>query len=120
MLACAQGRLKELDIAWSEKTSLCVVLAAAGYPGPYPKDMPITGLKEAEALENVHIFHAGTRLQDGEILASGGRVLGVTALGDDLAEAQQQAYKAADCIHFDNKYLRRDIGDKGLRRLGLK
>jgi phosphoribosylamine--glycine ligase len=120
MLACAQGRLKELEITWSEKTSLCVVLAAAGYPGPYPKDMPITGLKEAEALENVHVFHAGTRLQDGEVLASGGRVLGVTALGDDLAQAQQQAYKAADCIHFDNKYLRRDIGDKGLRRLGLK
>ena len=120
MLACAQGRLKELEITWSEKTSLCVVLAAAGYPSPYPKDMPITGLKEAEALENVHVFHAGTRLQDGEVLASGGRVLGVTALGDDLAQAQQQAYKAADCIHFDNKYLRRDIGDKGLRRLGLK
>jgi len=120
MLACAQGRLKELEITWSEKTSLCVVLAAAGYPGPYPKDMPITGLKEAEALENVHVFHAGTRLQDGEVLASGGRVLGVTALGDDLAQAQQQAYKATDCIHFDNKYLRRDIGDKGLRRLGLK
>lgn len=117
MLACAQGRLKEVELSWSDKTSVCVVLAAAGYPGSYPKGMALSGLEEAEAQPGVHIFHAGTQLQGNTVLASGGRVLGVTALGDDLAQAQKRAYAAADTVYFDNKYLRRDIGDKGLRRL---
>ena len=117
MLACAQGRLKEVELSWSDKTSLCVVLAAAGYPGSSPKGMALSGLEEAETQPGVHIFHAGTQLQGKTVVASGGRVLGVTALGDDLAQAQKRAYAAADTVYFDNKYLRRDIGDKGLRRL---
>lgn len=116
MLACAEGRLDEVEVKWNPKTSICVVLAAEGYPKSYPKGMEITGLAAADALDGVTVFHAGTRFESGRILSSGGRVLGVTALGDDLAAAQKLAYEAVDKISFDKCYFRRDIGDKGLRR----
>ncbi len=114
MLACCQGRLHEIDIKWKPETAICVVMAAEGYPASYPKGMEITGLDEAEELDGVTVFHAGTKLDQGKITAAGGRVLGVTSLGKDLAAAQKTAYAAVDRIHFDNSYVRRDIGAKGL------
>jgi phosphoribosylamine--glycine ligase len=120
MLACAQGELKGQKISWTNQTSLCVVLAAKGYPGVYPKGMAISGLEKAEALRGVKVFQAGTKLEGGQVLSTGGRVLGVTALGDDLDWAQSQAYAGASLINFQDKYLRTDIGDKGLQGLGKR
>jgi len=116
MLACVQGRLDKVTAKWRPETSVCVVMAAKGYPLSYQKGMPITGIEDAERLSGVHVFHAGTSMKDGKLVTSGGRVLGVTALGPDLAQAQKQAYAAVDRIHFDKKYFRRDIGDKGLKK----
>ena len=116
MLACVEGRLDTIDIAIKPESSLCVVLAADGYPGSYAKGMEITGIDDADAIPGVKVFQAGTKLEDGRTLSSGGRVLGVTALGKDLAEAKAKAYQAVDKIAFDGKYFRRDIGDKGLSR----
>lgn len=117
MTACIEGRLDQIEVAVKPETAICVVMAAEGYPGPYPKGMEITGIDEADKLEGVKVFHAGTRLENGRILTTGGRILGVTALGANLAEAKKRAYEAVDKIHFDNSYCRRDIGDKGLQRL---
>ncbi len=117
LLACVQGRLKDVTVSWSEKTSICVVMAAEGYPRKYDRGMPIQGIEEADRMDDVKVFHAGTALQDGQILAAGGRVLGVTARGDDLSQAQRTAYAAVERIRFDGQYYRRDIGDKGIRRL---
>ena len=117
MLACAEGRLHEASLSYTEETALCVVMAAKGYPGPYPKGMAISGMDQAEATHpgKVKVFHAGTRAADGKTLASGGRVLGVTALGPDLAEAQKRAYDAVAEIRMEDSHFRRDIGSKGLR-----
>ncbi|SKA77681.1 phosphoribosylamine--glycine ligase [Desulfobaculum bizertense] len=116
MQACLDGKLDALDIRWKEETACCVVMAAEGYPGAYPKGMEITGLEEANALDTVTVFHAGTKAEDGKILSSGGRILGVTALGADLGEARKRAYEGVEKVHFDKSYFRHDIGDKGLRR----
>jgi phosphoribosylamine--glycine ligase len=116
MLACVQGRLDTVDIVIKPEHSLCVVLAAKGYPGSYDKGMEITGIGDAESIPGVKVFQAGTRLENGRTLCNGGRVLGVTALGRDLAEAKARAYQAVDKIAFDGKYFRSDIGDKGLSR----
>ena len=116
MLACVQGRLDEVPVNWKSETSICVVLAAGGYPKSYAKGMEITGLAEADAIDGVTVFHAGTKAEGGKTLSSGGRVLGVTALGADLAAAKALAYKGVEKISFDSCYFRRDIGDKGLKR----
>jgi phosphoribosylamine--glycine ligase len=116
MMACIEGRLDEIDVKVRPETAICVVMAADGYPGDYPKGMEIKGIDEADKLENVKVFHAGTKLEDGKILSSGGRILGVTALGSDLADAKKRAYEAVEKISFDKSYYRRDIGDKGLKR----
>lgn len=116
MLACEEGRLHEINIAIKPEHSMCVVLAAKGYPGSYEKGMEITGISEAESLEGVKVFQGGTALVDGKTLTAGGRVLGVTALGNDLATAKARAYEAVDKIHFKGMYCRKDIGDKGLAR----
>lgn len=116
MLACCRGELGKSPVEWSHQTSLCVVLSAPGYPGDYPKGMPIAGIDKAEALPGVKVFQSGTSLKNGELVSSGGRVLSVTALGKDLETARSRAYQGADLIHFDGKYLRRDIGAKGLNR----
>jgi phosphoribosylamine---glycine ligase len=116
MLASIQGRLKELEIKVRPEPSLCVVMAAKGYPGSYPKGMEIKGIEAAENVPGVKVFQAGTKLVDGRTLTSGGRVLGVTALGADLAQAREAAYNAVERIDYENKYFRRDIGAKGLRR----
>ena len=116
MLACVRGTLDPAEVEFHEETSCCVVMAAKGYPREYPKGMVITGIEEAEKAEGVKVFQAGTKLQDGKPVTSGGRVLGVTALGTDLAEARKRAYLAVDKITFENSYFRKDIAVKGLRR----
>lgn len=116
MLACEEGRLHEINIAIKPEHCMCVVLAAEGYPGNYAKGMEITGIDEAETMEGVKVFQGGTRVENGKTVTAGGRVLGVTALGKDLATAKARAYEAVDKIHFQGKYYRKDIGDKGLAR----
>ncbi len=119
-LACRAGTLTPELVRWSPKSAVCVVIAAPGYPGSYPKGMPITGIEAAEAAGNgaVKVFQAGTKLDGGRLVTSGGRVLGVTALGEDLAAAQAAAYRAAEKVHFEGAFYRRDIGDKGRKREG--
>ncbi|ACO34599.1 MULTISPECIES: phosphoribosylamine--glycine ligase [Acidobacterium] len=114
--ACAEGRLSETELRWKPGASACVVASSAGYPGSYKTGFPITGLKDAAAVPGVEIFHAGTALSNGEIVTSGGRVLGVTAIGSDLSEALRQAYEALDRIHFEGMYFRRDIGHRALKK----
>lgn len=120
MVACANGTLQPEMVEWSDKAAVCVVMASGGYPGSYKKGLPITGLKAAGAMEDVVVFHAGTREEDGKILTNGGRVLGVTAVADDIPSAQQKAYDAVDKIHFDGAHFRQDIAWRALRRLKTK
>jgi phosphoribosylamine---glycine ligase len=112
--ALCRGRLGEYQAAWSKGAALCVVLASEGYPGSYPKGKPITGLNMAEEDSRIVVFHSGTRRQGPAILTDGGRVLGVTALAEDLPSASTAAYEAVNKIHFDGMHYRRDIGAKGL------
>ncbi len=116
--ACRAGTLTELDLRFSPKSALCVVMASKGYPGSYAKGAPITGIGEADKLPGVKVFQAGTKAEKDGVVTSGGRVLGVTALGEGLAEAKKRAYEAVAEIHFEGCFHRRDIGDKGLKRIG--
>lgn len=118
ILACVEGRLKEVSIDWDPRPSVCVVMAQQGYPGPYEKGKEIKGLQEAETMEDVWVFHAGTVLKEGKFYNSGGRVLGVTALGRTYAEAIERAYIACSRIQWEGVYYRKDIGFKALRYLG--
>ena len=111
LLACAEGRLADVPLRWKSGASACVVMAAGGYPGDYKKGDTITGLDKAEAAGAV-VFHAGTRLKDGQVVTDGGRVLGVTATGHDFDDAFASAYAAVDCINFEGRYFRRDIGHR--------
>ncbi len=108
--ATVDGRLDGQNPVWSDRSAVCVVLASGGYPGDYEKNKPISGLAETSALADVQVFHAGTRLEGGQVRTNGGRVLGVTALGSDLASARAKAYEAADGIFFDQMQRRGDIG----------
>lgn len=103
-----EGRLDCQEIRWSEKRTVCVVMASGGYPGKYEKGKVIEGLENIDT--DVFVFHAGTELKDGKIVASGGRVLGVTAWGDTTEDARRKAYKNVEKIHFENAYYRKDIG----------
>lgn len=114
--ACIDGTLDKVQIECTEEPAVCVVIASGGYPGKYEKGKIINGLKEAESMENVIIFHAGTAKNGDDIVTSGGRVLGVTALGNSIKEAIQLAYKAVNKISFDNAYFRKDIGFRALNR----
>jgi phosphoribosylamine--glycine ligase len=109
LAASVCGSLGSLELKWSPLASVCVVMASGGYPGNYAKSKPILGLDETAKLPNVKVFHAGTALKDGQIVTNGGRVLGVTALGQDLRAAQTAAYAAVAKIHFDGAQFRRDI-----------
>ncbi|HAC64418.1 MAG TPA: phosphoribosylamine--glycine ligase [Cyanothece sp. UBA12306] len=113
ILACVEQRLGELPpIAWKSGTAVCVVMTSGGYPGEYAKGKVITGIEEAEGL-GVTVFQAGTNLDhDNNLLTDGGRVLGVTAVGKDFDQAITQVYQGVDCIDFEGKYYRRDIGYK--------
>ena len=113
MLAVREQRLEQLDIRWRGGAAACVVLASGGYPGKYEGGKAITGIVKAEAL-GATVYHAGTAVKDGALVTAGGRVLGVTALGDTLADAVGYAYKAAKEIHFDGAHMRSDIGSREL------
>ncbi|QSH41451.1 phosphoribosylamine--glycine ligase [Lentisphaerota bacterium ZTH] len=115
MLKTAEGRLDEAELVWSDDPAVCVVMASGGYPGSYEKGFEITGLEEAEG-EGAVVFHAGTSFKDGRIVNSGGRVLGVTARGGDIAAAIANAYAAVDKIHWQGCFCRRDIGFRALAR----
>ncbi|MCF8034946.1 MAG: phosphoribosylamine--glycine ligase [Desulfarculaceae bacterium] len=118
LLKLAQGKLDQAEVVWSDKPSVCVVLASGGYPGKYPTGKPISGLENASLCGGVTVFHAGTKLDGGTLVTSGGRVLGVTALGASVAEAIERAYEAADLISWEDMYMRRDIGHRALARNG--
>ena len=116
LVASVDGTLSTMpQIAWKNQSSVCIVLASEGYPESYPKDEEIIGFDLIP--KNAMVFHAGTKRQDGKVLSNGGRVLGVTALGDTLASAISNAYIAAEKISWPHKYYRKDIGKKGLSYL---
>ena len=117
LLAVAEGRLGGLDLEWSDDPALCVVMAAKGYPGAYAKGTEIKGLDAAARDPDVQVFHAGTKRDGSRILADGGRVLGVTAKGRDIREAQAKAYAAVDKIDWPGGFCRRDIGWRAVSRL---
>ncbi|SOD95993.1 phosphoribosylamine--glycine ligase [Caenispirillum bisanense] len=114
--AAADGRLSEVSLSWKDEAALVVIMAAEGYPGPYRKGTEIRGLDAAGAVPGVTVFHAGTALQDGTVVATGGRVLGVTALGTDVREAQARAYQAVDALDWPEGFCRRDIGWRAVGR----
>lgn len=116
MLACAEQRLDEVELSWRDEWAVAVVLTSAGYPGSYEKGKVITGVEDADALDGVTVYHAGTAVTDtGELVTSSGRVLAVTALGDTFEAARDLAYAACEKIDFEGKTLRHDIGLKALR-----
>ncbi len=114
MLAVCEGRLDKVSIGWDQRPAVCVVMSSAGYPGSYEKGKLITGIEKAEELADVKVFQAGTVSKDGKLYTNGGRVLGVTAMGGNLAEAKKQAYEAVKLIDFEGAYYRSDIADKGI------
>ena len=114
--AINSGTLAELDIEWADEACACIIAASGGYPKSYPKGIEITGLENGQK-DGVIVYHAGTAIKDGKLVTSGGRVLGVTALGSDLQQALDKAYSALDEIHFDNMHFRHDIGKKALAAL---
>ena len=110
MQACVEGRLDEIELEFEENAAVCVVLASDGYPIAYQKGYPIEGLDAFDKREDFYCFHAGTAQKDGKIVTNGGRVLGITAKGEDLKQARQKAYEAVTWVNFENKYMRHDIG----------
>jgi phosphoribosylamine--glycine ligase len=113
--ASVSGTLAKHELKWSSLASVCVVMASGGYPGSYAKGKVIAGLDAANALPYTKVFHAGTAKSGNQIVTSGGRVLGVTALGKDLKTAQAAAYAAVEQIHFDGAQFRRDIAAKAMQ-----
>ncbi len=113
LVAASEGRLADLpDLEWDPRPAVCVVMASEGYPGDYEKGRPIRGIEDANALDDVKVFHAGTRTEGGEVVTDGGRVLGVTALGDDVVDAKKRAYEAVKKIRWEGAWCRKDISDK--------
>ncbi len=113
--AVVDGKLDTMQLEWDSRPSICVVMASGGYPDSYEKGKIITGLEDANAMDDVVVFHAGTSKARGNVVTAGGRVLGVTALGDDLKAASDRCYAAVDKIKFDGAYCRRDIGAKAMK-----
>ncbi len=112
--ACTNGTLDRVPLLWDSRPAVCVVIAAGGYPGRYDRNNVVSGLDSVEGLPDIKVFHAGTRLQNGQVLTDGGRVLGVTALGTDIRQAQQRAYQAVKHISFAGMAFRRDIAHRAL------
>ena len=110
--ACIDGTLDQCPLQWKNESSVCVVMAAEGYPGSYEKGKPISGLQNANSLPGVEVFHAGTKTQDGEVLTQGGRILGVTATGENIGTAIAKAYEAVDKIKWQGIHYRKDIGHR--------
>ncbi len=115
--ACMKGTLSQHRIEWDHRSSVCVVMASKGYPGNYEKGKVITGLKEVSQMESVFVFHAGTAVQEGGVITNGGRVLGVTGLGEDIPRAIEKTYDAVKKISWEGAYYRTDIGQKALCRI---
>jgi phosphoribosylamine---glycine ligase len=109
------GTLDQVEVEWDRRVALCVVMASHGYPDSSRKGDAISGLP-TEDMEDAKVFHAGTAVADGQVVANGGRVLGVTALADKIVLAQKRAYEVADRIHFDDAQMRRDIGWRAVKR----
>ncbi len=116
LIASADGQLKNFSLRWFDDVALTVIMATKGYPGSYGKGSVISGLDDAAKVEGVEIFHAGTVAKDGKILASGGRVLNICAMGKTVSEAQQRAYRAVDRVDWPEGFCRRDIGWQALAR----
>lgn len=113
LLAAAEERLDDIEpLEWDERPTVCVVMASEGYPGDYEKGRVIRGLDEAAALADTKVFHAGTKMKDDQVITDGGRVLGVTAIGDSISDAKLKAYQAVKCIRWDGAWCRKDISDK--------
>jgi len=111
------GSIKDMSLDWDTRAGVCVVMASGGYPGSYEKGKVITGIEDAEKIEGVKIFCSGVKRQGDTLLTSGGRVLGVTALGEGIAKAVEKAYHAVDKISFDAAHFRKDIGKKALEKI---
>jgi len=119
--ACSRGELGNVRLNWRRGSAVCVVMASSGYPGAYAKGLPIEGLDEAEKLADVMVFHAGTeRDAAGRVVTAGGRVLGVTAIGADLAAARDRAYEAVSRIRWDGEHHRSDIAADALAKAGRR
>ena len=116
MLAVCDETLDKITLEWDARPAVCVVMASGGYPGDYDKGKPITGIEQAEQIDGVVVFHAGTAEKDGTLVTAGGRVLGVTALGADIADAKAKAYQAVEKIDFEGAYCRKDIADKAIKK----
>lgn len=114
MEAILEGRLAQQPVQWKDQAAVCVVMAAQGYPGEYEKGMPISGFEQVPS--GVEVFHAGTTLKDGQVVVAGGRVLGVTATGPDIATAIEQVYQGVKAIHFAGAHYRSDIAHRALNR----
>ena len=112
--AVIDGKLDSMDLEWDPRAAVCVVMASGGYPGRYEFGKVITGLEEANAMPDVVVFHAGTKAVGDDVVTAGGRVLGVTALGDTFQDARKRCYDAVDKIHFDGAYFRKDIGAQAM------
>lgn len=115
-IAIANEKFEGCEVKWSDKSSVCVVVASGGYPDKYDKGFEIKGLEKTKGLKDVIVFHAGTDLSNGKIITNGGRVLGVTALGDTIKSAKERAYEAINLIHFENMHFRKDIANRALTR----
>ncbi len=111
------GTLEDAALEWDDRAAVCVVMASGGYPDEYEKGKEIFGVEEADKLDGVKVFHAGTAMKEGRLVTSGGRVLGVTALGDTIPAAKALAYEAVELINFEGAYYRKDISDKALKYL---
>jgi phosphoribosylamine--glycine ligase len=116
LIACADGQLKHFDLRWYDDVAITVIMATKGYPGDYGKGSVIKGLDRAKSVDGVEIFHAGTKRADGDILANGGRVLNVCAMGKTVIEARARAYRAVDLIEWPEGFCRRDIGWRAVER----
>ncbi len=114
-LAVCDGCLDKITLEWDPRPAVCVVMSSGGYPGDYAKGKVIKGIADADTLDDVKVFHAGTRFSGDQVITNGGRVLGVTGMGDTVAQARQRAYEAVDRIQFDGAYWRKDIADKAIK-----
>jgi phosphoribosylamine--glycine ligase len=116
MMAALDGSLQGMSIEWTPEDSVCVVMASGGYPGSYQKGKRIMGIEEADSMEGVKVFHAGTGKDSDGFITAGGRVLGVTAAAAGIANAIDRVYQAVEKIHWENVHYRKDIGRKALNR----
>jgi phosphoribosylamine--glycine ligase len=115
IVAMHEGKLDQVELTWDKRPALCVVATSKGYPGEYATGVPITGIEQADSMPDVKVFHSGTKMQGKTLVTDGGRVLGVTALGNTFMDARRRAYAAMEKIHFDGMHYRKDIGYQALK-----